>query len=42
MGADIRKAIDLPLGVLLKEERFSDDGEWDSRAWLVGKTVETC
>src|SRR2546430_7742073 len=24
MVADIRKAIDLPLGVLLKEERFSD------------------
>ena len=42
MGADIRKAVDLLLGVSLKEERFSQEREWDSGAWFVEEFGEGC
>src|SRR5437773_4629333 len=42
VGADIRKAVDLLLGVSLKEERFSQEREWDSGTWFVEKFGEVC
>ena len=42
MGADIRKAVDLLLRVRLKEERFSQEREWDSGAWFVEELGEGC
>jgi hypothetical protein len=40
VSADIRKAVDFPLRVCLKEERFSQEREWDSRTWLGERFAE--
>jgi len=42
MGADIRKTVNLSLRVPLKEERFTQEREWDSGTWLVEKFRENC